>query len=367
MLNRKILPRNTHGTVGIYEDTYQDHSAKHYCKLQLKWPSISIWMDFRGNYTRNVWTPTSGNYCKKITRKALKQTWILPSQTYTRIVETCVDTHLIQIVSRQYWNWLCRKWSCRSSDESIEDVLRINHNILGRMIILRYNHEIRLYKYIYVDISMLVYVKWTLHQFNNKTPKYPQHRPYKSPEGTYGVDAQKMKLIDTSPVLSTEWVKRIERIVRFFILREGGIQQVTSTIKYNRNTKWPHRTKWEECTPILWLHGKIFKWSCQISRFRHNFTCQHRCVIYDWTTSMQSCCRTVFIREYTFKMCAGAPKWPSTCKLQHFKICCCLWTKSINWGVLCDRKICHHFTKHVRRNGPPTVHYTSMKGKYNSR
>ena len=32
----KSLPRNTHGTVGIYEDTYHINSARHYRTLKLK-------------------------------------------------------------------------------------------------------------------------------------------------------------------------------------------------------------------------------------------------------------------------------------------------------------------------------------------
>ena len=31
----KLLPRNTHGTVGIYEDTYPVNSAIHYRTLQI--------------------------------------------------------------------------------------------------------------------------------------------------------------------------------------------------------------------------------------------------------------------------------------------------------------------------------------------
>ena len=66
-------------------------------------------------------------------------------------------------------------------------------------------------------------------------------------------------------------------------------------------------------------------------------------------------------------MCVGAFEWPNTCQLQHFKFCGYLFSRNRNWGMFRNRKRCHHFTKHVRINGPPTAHYTIMYGKYNSR
>ena len=34
MRHRKLLPRNNHGVVIIYQNTYQDHSARNYCTLK---------------------------------------------------------------------------------------------------------------------------------------------------------------------------------------------------------------------------------------------------------------------------------------------------------------------------------------------
>ena len=99
----KLLPRNTHGTVGIYEDTYQVNYAINYCTLKLKLPSWSRWMDLHGNYLSNVWTTTSGNYWKQLNHTMFKQPWILTDQTNTRIVEICVDTYFIHIGSGIFW------------------------------------------------------------------------------------------------------------------------------------------------------------------------------------------------------------------------------------------------------------------------
>ena len=65
-------------------------------------------------------------------------------------------------------------------------------------------------------------------------------------------------------------------------------------------------------------------------------------------------------------MCVGAPNWPNTCKVQHFKSCCRFCSRIINRRIFCDRKKFHHSTKHIRRNGPPTSPYKSMHGQYNS-
>ena len=61
---QKLLSRNTHGMVVIYEDTYHIHYTIYCCTLQLKGLSQSRWMDLHGNYTRNVWTTKSVNSCK---------------------------------------------------------------------------------------------------------------------------------------------------------------------------------------------------------------------------------------------------------------------------------------------------------------
>ena len=80
------------------------------------------------------------------------------------------------------------------------------------------------YAKINVDISMPGYLKGYLYQFNHKTTKTPQHQPYPATERTYGADAQKMKLIDTSPKLLTQQVKKIERIVEKLLYYVRGVK-----------------------------------------------------------------------------------------------------------------------------------------------
>ena len=73
----KLLPGNPDGVVGIYDNTHQINSTRHYHTLQLKWPSLSRWIDLHGKYTRNLRTTTSGHPCKQITRTSFNQPWIL--------------------------------------------------------------------------------------------------------------------------------------------------------------------------------------------------------------------------------------------------------------------------------------------------
>ena len=103
---QKLLLRNNHGVVIVYEKTHQINSTRNYCTVQVKWPSRSIWMYLHGNNTRNVRITTSGHLCKQLTCTPFAQPWILPSKTHTRIMETYVETYLIQISSGIFWNWL---------------------------------------------------------------------------------------------------------------------------------------------------------------------------------------------------------------------------------------------------------------------
>ena len=74
----------------------------------------------------------------------------------------------------------------------------------------------------YLEISNPGYVKEALHQLNHKTPKKSQHHPYLATESTYCADTQKMKPIDTSPSLSMEQVKQIQRIIGKFLYYYRG-------------------------------------------------------------------------------------------------------------------------------------------------
>ena len=82
---------------------------------------------------------------------------------------------------------------------------------------------------------------------------------------------------------------------------------------------------------------------------------------------MQLRCRIFFLRERTLKMCARSPEWKNTFKLQHLKISCRFCCRIRNRRMFCDREICHHPTKQMRRNGPSKSYYTGMHGQYDSR
>ena len=144
IVHRKLLLRNTHGTFGIYDNTKQINSERHYRTLQLKLYSRSRWMNINGNYMRNVCNTSSGHSCKLLNHTMHKQPWILSSQKITRIVATCVETYLINIGSEKFWNWLCWTGTGRSFDECIQQLSWKNHNILERKVILQYNHEMGL-------------------------------------------------------------------------------------------------------------------------------------------------------------------------------------------------------------------------------
>ena len=144
MGHQKLLIRNTHGKVRIYESTNQINYNQHYFTVQVKWPIISRWMDLHKNHTRNVWITTSGNSCIKLTCTTFAQPWILKNQTHTRIIDTCLDTYLIHIGSGWFWDCSCLTREIRSSDECTENELWKHHNRLGGEIIVWYNNEMGL-------------------------------------------------------------------------------------------------------------------------------------------------------------------------------------------------------------------------------
>ena len=81
-----------------------------------------------------------------------------------------------------------------------------------------------------------------------------------------------------------------------------------------------HRTRWEKLTSIFELHGNISKFSGHISFFRHDFTRQ-KPMSHIWLNSNRAVAlQDIFLREHTFKMCRGLPKWPNTCKWWHFQV-----------------------------------------------
>ena len=153
MEHRNLLLRNIHGAVIIYENTHHINSTRNYHTVQFKRPSQSIWIDLHGNQTRHVRITTSRHLCKQLTRTMFAQLCILPSQTHTRIMATCVETYLIHIGSEWFWNWLFLTRTRISSDDCTENVLWKYHNRLGGKIIMCYNNEMELQKKIYRHIN----------------------------------------------------------------------------------------------------------------------------------------------------------------------------------------------------------------------
>ena len=91
----------------------------------------------------------------------------------------------------------------------------------------------------------------------------------------------------------------------------------------------------------------------------------NRCVMYDWTGSIQLRLRIFFLRDHNFKMCRGGPKWPNTCKCWLLNFCCFFCCRNRNHKMFCDRKRAHNSIKHIRRNEPSIDHYTIMHGQHN--
>ena len=119
----KLLLKNNHGVVRIYENTHQIIITRNDCTVQLEQHSQSIWMNLHVNHTRNVWITTTRHPYKQLTSTTFAQKWILTSQTHSRIMVTCVETYSIHIFSGIFWNWLSWIRACRSSDECTENLL----------------------------------------------------------------------------------------------------------------------------------------------------------------------------------------------------------------------------------------------------
>jgi hypothetical protein len=64
-----------------------------------------------------------------------------------------------------------------------------------------------------LDISMPGYILKQLQQYKHATPTRPQHCPYAPQPKQYGSDAQRPLDPDTSPPLSTDEIKHIQRVV----------------------------------------------------------------------------------------------------------------------------------------------------------
>ena len=137
---------------------------------------------------------------------------------------------------------------------------------------------------------------------------------------------------------------------KILILCKGGIQNAIITIKHNVNNKWPHKKDEKNIHQFL---DYTSTYPNVVVRFYASGMTQMRHI---WLIQKHKATLQGFLRDYTFKICAWAPELPNTCQLQHFKICCRFFCKSINQRMFCDRNRCHHSTKHIRRNGPLTAH-----------
>ena len=59
-------------------------------------------------------------------------------------------------------------------------------------------------------------------------------------------------------------------------------------------------------------------------------------------------------------MCAGATKWPNTCKFQHLKFVAASVAEAENEGCFVIGIDVYNSTKQININGTPTAHCTSM-------
>ena len=68
-----------------------------------------------------------------------------------------------------------------------------------------------------MDISIPVYVKYTLHKFQHPTPTMPQHSPHQWTEPKYGSTATQLThSIYNSPALNKDEASNVEEVVGTF-------------------------------------------------------------------------------------------------------------------------------------------------------
>ena len=190
-----------------------------------------------------------------------------------------------------------------------------NYNRLGRNVILWNNHEMELWKMLCQHFNDRIFQQLPSPVQPCKTRKATTSTISRTRKDVWRkCPKHEANKYITSTICGTSednWEDRWEILILFMLC----IQHVPGTLKFHVINNLPYRTRREECKPILGLYGNPSKCRRPISRFRHDFMRRHRCVVSDWTTSTQFCYRVFLLRYYTFKMCMGAPKWPSTCKL----------------------------------------------------
>ena len=109
MVYRKLLPRESHGTIIVYANIYQDHYARHHQTLKVKTSSRYRWLGIHGNHPRNVWTPKSGHSGEQFNHTMHMYPRLPPSKTYARIVAPCMAYHLVHIGCQLFLSWICWK------------------------------------------------------------------------------------------------------------------------------------------------------------------------------------------------------------------------------------------------------------------
>ena len=89
-------------------------------------------MDIHVNHMSNVQITTSGHPYKQLTRTKFAHAWILPSQTHTRSMVTCMETHSMSIGGGSFCNWICWTRASISSYECLKDVFMKVSQHIGR-------------------------------------------------------------------------------------------------------------------------------------------------------------------------------------------------------------------------------------------
>ena len=200
---------------------------------------------------------------------------------------------------------------------------------------------------------MTGYVNNTLHHFNHVKPKSTTSTIFNTKKNIW---RRCSKQEADGHVTNTIWRESEANWTNswiIIILRVWCKKHVNITINCHGINNWPYWTILEECKPIIGLHCNPSKCSRPFSRFRHYFTRQYRCVGSEWTTITQLWSRIFLLKKDTLKMYAWSHKWTSTCTLQHFKICCRLFSRSRNRGLFCNGKRCHHSTNMLEEMGHP--------------
>jgi len=102
----------------------------------------------------------------------------------------------------------------------------------------------------------------------------PQHCPYLPNPIKYGKDNKAPSPLDDSPLLDEAGKKRVQQIVRSFILYTGsGSYYINGTIWDIITTKCPDRKHNEKGQPISWLHVDTSRCNHPVPCIWHDSQC----------------------------------------------------------------------------------------------